>query len=159
MLSAAGNRWAAASVGSQQISSIELRTGASLMAIGGFSGRDPSPNLAQFQQYVADGDVHYFLLNARSRGHGTDPAADRSGASTAADLRGGRTGVHAAGAPDRAVNPVSDKDIQTAANSGGWGGSSTATTGGQITGWVQAHYSPTTVDGVQVYDLTAPPSV
>ena len=31
------------------------------MAIGRFNGSDPSPTLAQFQQYVADGDLHYFI--------------------------------------------------------------------------------------------------
>ena len=31
------------------------------MAIGGFNGTDPSPTLAQFQQLVAAGDVHYFI--------------------------------------------------------------------------------------------------
>ena len=31
------------------------------MAIGGFNGSDPSPTLAQFQQDVADGKIHYFL--------------------------------------------------------------------------------------------------
>ena len=31
------------------------------MAIGGFNGSDPSPTLAQFQQYVADGRIHYFI--------------------------------------------------------------------------------------------------
>ncbi len=30
------------------------------MAIGGFSG-DPYPTLAQFQQYVADGDIAYYI--------------------------------------------------------------------------------------------------
>jgi len=155
MLGAAGNRWAAASVGSQQVSSIELRTGASLMAIGGFSGRDPSPTLAQFQQYVADGDVHYFLLSARSQGHGADPAA--AAESGAADVHDGRPGTHAASTRNRTANPVSDKDIQPVTNTGGGGGSNATTTGGQITGWVQAHYTPTTVDGVQVYDLTVPP--
>ena len=31
------------------------------MAIGGFNGSDPSPTLAQFKQYVADGEIHYFI--------------------------------------------------------------------------------------------------
>jgi hypothetical protein len=29
--------------------------------VGGFNGTDPSPTLEQFQRYVADGQVHYFL--------------------------------------------------------------------------------------------------
>ena len=31
------------------------------MAIGGFNGSDPSPTLAQFQQWVAEGRIHYFI--------------------------------------------------------------------------------------------------
>jgi len=31
------------------------------MAIGGFNGSDPSPTLEQFQAYVADGEIHYFI--------------------------------------------------------------------------------------------------
>ncbi len=31
------------------------------MAIGGFNGTDPTPTLAEFQRFVARGDVHYFI--------------------------------------------------------------------------------------------------
>jgi hypothetical protein len=31
------------------------------MPIGGFNGSDPSPTLAQFRRYVADGKVHWFI--------------------------------------------------------------------------------------------------
>ncbi|BBY31153.1 glycosyltransferase family 39 protein [Mycolicibacterium sediminis] len=65
MLRDADNRWAAAGVGSMQVSNLELKTGASLMAIGGFTGGDPSPTLEQFQQYVADGQVRYFIASDR----------------------------------------------------------------------------------------------
>jgi hypothetical protein len=34
------------------------------MAIGGFNGSDPAPSLAQFQQYVRDGKIHYFIGGA-----------------------------------------------------------------------------------------------
>ncbi|MEV2218625.1 glycosyltransferase family 39 protein [Nocardia vinacea] len=54
-------RWAAATVGSQSAGGLELSTGASIMAIGGFTGSDNSPTLAQFQQYVANGDIAYFI--------------------------------------------------------------------------------------------------
>jgi 4-amino-4-deoxy-L-arabinose transferase-like glycosyltransferase len=66
----AGNRWAAASVGSFTVSSLELKTGASLMAIGGFTGSDNSPTLAQFKQYVSDGQVRYFIASDRHGPHG-----------------------------------------------------------------------------------------
>jgi len=55
------NRWAAATVGSHTTDSLELSTGKSVMAVGGFSGRDNSPTLVQFQRYVADGQIHYFI--------------------------------------------------------------------------------------------------
>ncbi|CAN5766557.1 glycosyltransferase family 39 protein [soil metagenome] len=61
MVKATDNRWAAAAVGSHQAGSLELSTGTSIMAIGGFSGGDNSPTLAQFQQYVAEGQVRYFI--------------------------------------------------------------------------------------------------
>ena len=35
------------------------------MAIGGFTGGDHSPTLAQFQEYVADGQVRYFIAGER----------------------------------------------------------------------------------------------
>ncbi|MGD7733541.1 glycosyltransferase family 39 protein [Propionibacteriaceae bacterium G57] len=58
----AGNyTWAAASVGAQNAASYQLASGQPVMAIGGFNGSDPSPTLAQFQQYVAEGRIHYFL--------------------------------------------------------------------------------------------------
>ncbi|MBP2450850.1 ArnT family glycosyltransferase [Mycolicibacterium lutetiense] len=61
LIAGADGRWAAASVGSMMISDLELKTGESLMAIGGFTGSDNSPTLAQFQRYVADGQIRYFL--------------------------------------------------------------------------------------------------
>ena len=69
------NRWAAAAIGSMSVSDLELKTGASLMAIGGFTGGDPSPTLAEFQKYVADGQVRYFLADSGRGG----PGGHRSG--------------------------------------------------------------------------------
>ncbi|MBY8857790.1 glycosyltransferase family 39 protein [Nocardia sp. CA2R105] len=151
MLSDADNRWAAAAVGSQQVSAIELRTGASLLAVGGFSGRDDSPTLAQFEQYVADGDVHYFLMNARPQSHGTGrvTAADESGAHTTSAHRDTTT-TQPGAASSATARPENLPGSPSAASNPG-------TSGGRITAWVQAHYSAVTVDGVQVYDLTVPP--
>ena len=61
LLTRGTTRWAAATVGSQPAASLELATGASVMAIGGFTGSDDSPTLAQFQAYVAAGEIHYFV--------------------------------------------------------------------------------------------------
>nr|WP_125079772.1 glycosyltransferase family 39 protein [Mycobacterium sp. P7213] len=65
LVSETDNRWAAATVGSMLTSKLELRTTKSVMAIGGFSGGDDSPTLAQFQRYVADRQIRYFI-----EGHG-----------------------------------------------------------------------------------------
>lgn len=55
--------WVAAAVGSQSAAGPQLATGLPVMSIGGFNGSDPSPTLEQFQQYVADGKIHYFLAS------------------------------------------------------------------------------------------------
>jgi 4-amino-4-deoxy-L-arabinose transferase-like glycosyltransferase len=66
LVESADNRWAAASIGSMTASTLELNTGTSVMAIGGFTGSDNSPTLAQFQSYVADGEVRYFIPGDRN---------------------------------------------------------------------------------------------
>jgi 4-amino-4-deoxy-L-arabinose transferase-like glycosyltransferase len=53
--------WVAAAVGSNSAAGYQLATEEPVMAIGGFNGSDPSPTLAEFQQYVADGEIHYFI--------------------------------------------------------------------------------------------------
>jgi 4-amino-4-deoxy-L-arabinose transferase-like glycosyltransferase len=73
------NRWAAATVGSRTTESLELSTGKSVMAVGGFSGRDNSPTLAQFRHDVAAGQIHYFI-----RDDSGGPGADHGDPSSAA---------------------------------------------------------------------------
>ncbi|MCZ4553853.1 ArnT family glycosyltransferase [Gordonia rubripertincta] len=93
--------WVAAAIGSNSASGYQLATERSVMPIGGFNGSDPSPTLAQFQQYVAGGKIHYFIAG------------------------GGMMG----------------------------GGSGTAS---EITAWVEANFTSTTVGSVTLYDLTEP---
>lgn len=81
MLTKADNRWAAATVGSHVAGSLELSTGTSIMSIGGFSGGDNSPTLAQFQAYVASGQIHYFIAG-NGPGGGHHGPGDDSGAGT-----------------------------------------------------------------------------
>ena len=69
-----GYTWVAATVGSNNASGYQLATGEPVMAIGGFNGTDPSPTLAQFQQYVAEGKIHYFI-GGGTGGGGSGPAA------------------------------------------------------------------------------------
>jgi len=71
-------RWVAAAVGSNAAAGVQLATGDPVMAIGGFNGSDPAPTLAQFQQYVAEGKIHYFLGGGRMGGAmgGSDAARE-----------------------------------------------------------------------------------
>ncbi len=107
MLEANGSsyRWVAATTGSQNAASYQLATQQSVMPIGGFNGSDPSPTLAQFQAWVAAGQIHYYI---------------------------GGSGIGQSN-----------------------GGSDVA---GQISSWVASSFTAQTVDGVTVYDLTAPAS-
>ena len=91
--------WVAATVGSNAASGYQLATEDPVMPIGGFNGSDPSPTLEQFQQYVAEGRIHYFLAGGQG-GRSSGPAAE-------------------------------------------------------IAAWVEATFTAQTIDGVQVYDLTA----
>ncbi|MEU4918872.1 glycosyltransferase family 39 protein [Streptomyces parvus] len=62
--------WVAAAVGAQNAASYQLATGEPVMAIGGFNGSDPSPTLAQFKKYVAEGKIHYFVSGGGTGGEG-----------------------------------------------------------------------------------------
>jgi 4-amino-4-deoxy-L-arabinose transferase-like glycosyltransferase len=57
-------RWAAATVGSNNAAGYQLASDQPVLAVGGFNGTDPSPTLAQFQTYVRNGQIHYFLGDA-----------------------------------------------------------------------------------------------
>ncbi|MDQ0795091.1 glycosyltransferase family 39 protein [Streptomyces sp. B1I3] len=60
--------WIAAAIGSQNAASYQLATGDPVMAIGGFNGSDPSPTLAEFKKYVADGKIHYLISGGMGGG-------------------------------------------------------------------------------------------
>jgi 4-amino-4-deoxy-L-arabinose transferase-like glycosyltransferase len=101
---ASAYRWVAATTGSNNAAGLALSSREAVMGIGGFNGSDPSPTLAQFQAYVAAGDIHYYIA-------GND----------AAGFRGTRGGSAAAA---------------------------------DINAWVTANFTPTTIGGVTVYDLS-----
>jgi 4-amino-4-deoxy-L-arabinose transferase-like glycosyltransferase len=98
LLSRTTTTWAAATTGSQSAASLELASGKAVIGIGGWDGSDPAPTLAEFQQYVANKQIGYYVEGGRGGGPG--------------------------------------------------GGSS------EITEWVTANFTATTVDGQTVYDLT-----
>ena len=90
--------WTAAAVGANNAAGYQLASEEPVMAIGGFNGSDPSPTLAQFKEYVANGQVHWFIASS--------------------------TG----GGPGGGTNAISE--------------------------WVEASFTPTTVDGTTLYDLS-----
>jgi 4-amino-4-deoxy-L-arabinose transferase-like glycosyltransferase len=55
--------WSAATVGAQSAASLELASGTSVMGLGGWSGTDAAPTLAQFEQDVARGRVRWFVVS------------------------------------------------------------------------------------------------
>ena len=96
---ASGYKWAAATVGSDSAASMELSTGGDpVMAVGGFSGTDPTPALAVFQQMVASQEVHYFVAG----GVGGSALGGRFAAGGAS----GRTGAAARGGGDTDASQV-----------------------------------------------------
>jgi hypothetical protein len=72
--------WVAATTGAQSAASYQLATGDSVMPIGGFNGTAPSPTLTQFQEYVDQGEVHYYVAGDGMGGPGSN-GGDTSAAS------------------------------------------------------------------------------
>jgi hypothetical protein len=67
--------WVAATVGANNAAGYQLATELPVMPIGGFNGSDPAPTLAQFQEYVAEGRIHYFIGGGGFRPNGGSAAA------------------------------------------------------------------------------------
>ncbi|MGK4583938.1 ArnT family glycosyltransferase [Kitasatospora sp. HPMI-4] len=124
--------WIAATVGSQNQASYQLATGKPVMALGGFNGTDPSLSLADFQQYVKQGKIHYFI----GSGEG--------------GMGGGMSGGRGAG---RGPGAAEDSHVND-----GFARGNSDSEAGQIAAWVAAHYTARTVGTATVYDLTAPAS-
>jgi 4-amino-4-deoxy-L-arabinose transferase-like glycosyltransferase len=71
MLEATSTPWSAAIDRSSSAAGLELSTNTAVMAIGGFSGTDPTPTLPQFQDDVAHHRVAFYVTsNNRGRGPG-----------------------------------------------------------------------------------------
>lgn len=109
--------WVAATPGSTEAGYYQLATDSPVIALGGFGSSDPAPTLEQFQDYVANGQVHYYIE------------------STGLGLPTGMNG--------------SDKPLAPPGSNG-------ATEANRITDWVKKEFTPMTVDGVPLYDLTKP---
>ncbi|CDP82907.1 MULTISPECIES: ArnT family glycosyltransferase [Mycolicibacterium] len=70
MLRGTTTTWSAAINRSGAASGLELATHTAVMAIGGFTGTDPVPTLEQFQNYVADRQITYYILPESKNDHG-----------------------------------------------------------------------------------------
>lgn len=65
LLQSTTTKWAAATTGSSSAATLQLSSGKAVIAIGGFNGGDPAPTLAQFQQYVAAGQIGYYVAGGQ----------------------------------------------------------------------------------------------
>jgi 4-amino-4-deoxy-L-arabinose transferase-like glycosyltransferase len=70
LLRSSDTQWAAATGGAQSAADLELASGKSVIGIGGFSGSDPAPTLAEFKQYVAEGKIAYYVSGGGMGGGG-----------------------------------------------------------------------------------------
>jgi hypothetical protein len=63
-----GATWIVATTSANEAGSIQLASGEPVMAMGGFSGSDPAPSLAQLQALVASGELRYVLIGGGGPG-------------------------------------------------------------------------------------------
>lgn len=135
LLKSSRTKWSAATTGAQSGAQLQLDSGTSVISIGGFSGGDPAPTLEEFQAMVAAGEVRYYI-EGNSPGGFPPPGPDS--ASRAGTGDGGPPGN---GGPPGGGGP------------GGFGGGGHSNS--EIADWVAENFTPTTVGGRTVYDLTA----
>ncbi|TSE00481.1 glycosyltransferase family 39 protein [Skermania sp. ID1734] len=84
MLGATHTKWSAAIDRSSSAAALELSSDTAVMAIGGFMN-DPVPTLAQFQDYVRNHEVTYYIVQARPN----LPGMPQPGKPAKGDARGG----------------------------------------------------------------------
>ncbi len=75
-------KYIVAAFGSQTSASIIIASGDPVITIGGFSGSDPAPTLAQFEQLVASGQVRYVLVSGTGGGGGFGGGPGGSGSTS-----------------------------------------------------------------------------
>ncbi|MBX3100358.1 MAG: glycosyltransferase family 39 protein [Salinibacterium sp.] len=78
--------WVAASLGSNQAAGYQLATGYPVMPVGGFNGSDPSPTLSQFQQYVAQRQIHWYIAGRIGKPNGGSNDSSRIASWVAANF-------------------------------------------------------------------------
>jgi hypothetical protein len=78
--------WVAATVNSNNAAGYQLASGDPIMAIGGFNGTDPAPSLAEFEQYVSEGKIHYFVAGGTAGAGGFGAIGGGSGSDDAQQI-------------------------------------------------------------------------
>jgi 4-amino-4-deoxy-L-arabinose transferase-like glycosyltransferase len=109
-----GYRWTAATVGANSAAGYQLASGEPVMAIGGFNGTDPAPTLAQFEQYVRDGRIHYFIVSSLGGGAGAGGGGGLGGASSGSDTSSAITLWVESNFTSRTVDGVTVYDLTSA---------------------------------------------
>jgi 4-amino-4-deoxy-L-arabinose transferase-like glycosyltransferase len=140
--------WVAATSGSQSAASLELATGGDpVMAIGGFNNEGGNLTLQKFKEYVARGEIHYYVASSGGMGGGRAFSA-RSG--TFRPPSGSASSSRPSGRPPSGGGAPG---AGTRAGGGGRpGGMSTSSSA--ITTWVKGHFKKVTIGGQTMYDLT-----
>ncbi|HEY2304007.1 MAG TPA: glycosyltransferase family 39 protein [Acidimicrobiales bacterium] len=101
--------WVAAAIGSNEAAGYQLASGRPVMAIGGFNGTDPSPTLAQFEAWVREGRIHYFIAG----GNGAGPTSGGTTTSVSSQI----TSWVESHYPAKTVGGVTVYDLTTATTS------------------------------------------
>ncbi|MBB5918247.1 4-amino-4-deoxy-L-arabinose transferase-like glycosyltransferase [Nocardia transvalensis] len=126
MLRATTTRWSAAIDRSSPAAGLELASRTPVIAIGGFTSEDPVPTVPQFQDMVRRHEVTYYLA----------PEVDLPDSWRTGDKSHHPEPPAAQPNPQSGQwHPVGDTDLYN---------------------WVAAHYTAQHMNGLEVYDLTAP---
>ena len=118
--------------GSQTAAPFILESGKAVIAMGGFTGTDPTPTMSEFEHLVATGKVHYVYVSSGAGGGGTPGA-------------GGGTppGGTAAGTLSTSTGTRAGHRTGRGGRSGGFGGTrgggQTASTTSAVDSWVAKH--------------------
>ncbi|WP_067895556.1 ArnT family glycosyltransferase [Nocardia vaccinii] len=143
LLQQKNSTWAAAVNGSSSAAGLELQSGAAVMAIGGFSGNDPTPTLAEFQADVKAGKIGYYVVQSNGRGRGGAPGIDARAAATDTSGRSATDGA-------RTQRSLTEESAQMPGAAGGFGRNQHT----DISDWVAATFTPKQVGNAKVYDLS-----
>jgi hypothetical protein len=79
LLKASTTKWSAAVSGATSAADLELASGTSVIALGGWNGSDPSPTLTEFEKQVGAGLIRYYISGGGMGGGGMGGTSTQSG--------------------------------------------------------------------------------